>query len=122
MKIESFYDLSVWKSAHQAVLDIYKITSGFKSEERYRIKDQLCRAAISVPTNIAEGFGRGSKKDFIKFLIIARGSLEESKYLVFLSKELGYISQENFMVLHSKLIEIAKMINGLIKSLQKQMS
>jgi len=119
MKIESFYDLKVWKTAHQAVLDVYKVTSDFKAEEKYRIKDQLCRAVVSIPANIAEGFGRSSKKDFIKFLIIARGSLEESKYLLFLSKELGYISDEKFSVLHSQLIEIAKMINGLIKSIQK---
>jgi len=74
-------------------LEIYKLTRNFPKDERFRIVDQICRAAISVPTNIAEGTGRHSKKEFLQFLYIARGSVEEIKYLLLLAKDLNYLKQ-----------------------------
>jgi four helix bundle protein len=70
----SFQDLKVWQMAHKAVLQIYRLTESFPGKESFRLTDNLLRAAISVPNNIAEGRGRYSNNDFIKFLIIARGS------------------------------------------------
>jgi four helix bundle protein len=76
-KIESWRDLVVWQKAHVATIDVYRLTQSFPSDERYRLTNQLCRAAASVTTNIAEGKGRGSIAEFCQFLVIARGSIEE---------------------------------------------
>lgn len=89
--VKSWEDLLVLQKAHELVLQIYKITKDFPSDERYRLIDQICRAASSVPTNIAEGKGRRTKKEFIQFLTISRGSVEEVKYLLLLSRDLSFI-------------------------------
>lgn len=117
-KINSFYDLEVWKQAHQLVLQVYKLTAFFPKTEEYRITSQLIRAVVSIPTNIAEGTGRYGTNDYIRFLIISRGSVEEAKYLVLLAKDLKYVSEEDFMMLTSNLNGIGKMLNSLIKSLK----
>ena len=85
-KIEHWRDVLVWEKAHAGALEIYCCTKNFPPEERYRLIDQLCRAAVSVPTNIAEGKGRGSLAEFRQFLVIARGSIEETRYLLLLAK------------------------------------
>ena len=76
-------------------------------------------AVISIPTNISEGFGRYTSKDYIHFLIISRGSLSEVKYLILLSKDLKYITENEYQELNNDLSEIGKMLNGLIYSLRK---
>ena len=86
-KINSFQDLEIWKLSHQLVLNIYKITESFPKKEEYRLISQLIRAITSIPTNIAEGMGRYTRKEFINFLLIARGSVEECKYLLLLSND-----------------------------------
>jgi len=121
-EIKSFEDLLVWKKAHNIVLIIYKHLEKFPKEEKYRVIDQLVRAVISIPTNISEGFGRYTSKDYIHFLIIARGSVSEVKYLVLLSKDLGYISNTEYVELKKELDDIGKMINGLVNSLRKKQS
>jgi four helix bundle protein len=85
-KIQSWHDLQVWQQAHAATLEVYHLTKAFPADERYRLTDQLCRAASSVPTNIAEGKGRGSLAEFCQFLTIARGSIEETRYLLCCSR------------------------------------
>ncbi|MBN1632766.1 MAG: four helix bundle protein [Ignavibacteria bacterium] len=117
-KIEKFEDLLVWGRAHKLVLELYDMIKKFPNEEKYRITEQLLRAAISIPTNIAEGFGRYSRKEFIQFLIISRGSAAEVKYLLVLSKDLKYINMELYNKFNSELDEIGKMINGLINSIR----
>jgi four helix bundle protein len=121
-KIQCFFDLKVWQESHKFVLQIYELANSINKNEKYRITDQLLRAAVSIPTNIAEGMGRQSTKDFIKFLIIARGSVEECKYLIFLSKDLDYISIENYKILTEILNNIGKMLNGLINSLKNKIA
>jgi four helix bundle protein len=121
-KIHSFFDLKVWQESHKFVLQIYELANNITKNEKYRITDQLLRAAVSIPTNIAEGMGRQSTKDFIKFLIIARGSVEECKYLIFLSKDLYYISIDNYKILTEILNNIGKMLNGLINSLKNKIT
>jgi len=117
-KINNFEDLKVWKLAHQTVLETYKLSESFPKSEGYRITSQLLRAVVSIPTNIAEGMGRYSKKEFIQFLIIARGFVEECKYLFLLTKDLGYITENKFNGLSESLNSIGKMINALINSLR----
>ena len=117
-KIASWHDLRVWQKAHAAVVEVYRITRTFPPDERYRLTDQLCRAAASVPTNIAEGKGRGSLAEFRQFLIIARGSIEETRYLLLLAKDLGLISREAYAGLEANYTEISKMTNALLRSLK----
>src|SRR6266513_1591015 len=93
-EIQSWKDLEVWKLAHSAVLRVYEITKFFPSDERFRLIDQLCRAAASVPANIAEGKGRSSLREYLQFLSIARGSVEEVKYFLLLARDLKYLEQQ----------------------------
>ena len=106
-KSRSFKELLVWQMAHQAVLKIYRITSEFPKNEQYGLTSQFRRAAISIPANIAEGFGKATPKEKIQFYTYAQGSLEECKYYTFLSTELGYCSAselENDLETISKLL------------------
>jgi four helix bundle protein len=119
-KIKSFNDLRVWEEAHRLTLGIYSLTKGFPKEEMFGITSQIRRAAASIPTNIAEGSGRYSTKEFIQFLITARSSLEELKYLLLLSGDLNYITEEKFNEIYKSTELIGKMLNKLITSLRKK--
>jgi four helix bundle protein len=118
--IKSFHDLEIWKLSHQLVLEVYKISKMFPKEENFRITSQLLRAAYSIPSNIAEGMGRYTRKEFVNFLIIARGSVEECKYFILLVKDLGYLPEIMFNELTSKYDSLGKMINSLINSLKRK--
>ncbi len=115
---ESWQDLLVWQKAHTAALEVYRTTKTFPADERFRLTDQLCRAAISIPTNIAEGKGRQTAADFRHFLIIARGSTEETRYLLLLARDLGYLSHDDYSALSATYTEISKMLNALLKTLR----
>ena len=117
-KVESWKDLEVWKLSHALVLRVYEITKNFPADERFRLTDQLCRAAASVPTNIAEGKGQNALREYLHFLSIAKGSVEETKYLLLLAKDLGYVGSESFAELDEGYNQVAKMLNGLSKSLR----
>ncbi len=108
----------VWQKAHAAVLDVYRATRSFPSDERFRLSDQLCRSAASVPTNIAEGKGRGSRAEFRQFLVIAWGSIEETRYLLLLSRDLGFMTVETYTDLEHRYTEVSKMTNALLRSLK----
>jgi four helix bundle protein len=110
-------DLLVWQKSHQFVIYIYKEIVSFPKDEKYNITDQIRRAATSVPTNIVEGHSRNTTKEFLRFLYIARGSLEEIRYLLLLSKDLGYIDTQKFNDMDHKTTEISYLLNKLIKSL-----
>jgi len=113
-KITRFEDLSVWQKAHQLVLQVYRITGSFPAEERFGLSSQMRRAAVSVPANLAEGFKKRGVKDKLNFYNIAQGSLEELRYYLILSKDLGYLSDNHEMVESAE--EIARMLHGLVKS------
>jgi four helix bundle protein len=113
-----FTKLEVWRKAHQMTLKIYQATQEFPPEERYRLTDQLCRSASSIPANIAEGTGRNTLKEYVQFLYTARGSIEETKYHLMLSRDLGYLAPEHFRELVEGYNEVGKMLNGLINSLK----
>ncbi len=112
-----YENLEVWKLSHEFVLDVYKVIEKFPTAERYRLTDQLCRAACSIPMNICEGSGRNTDKDFAHFLYISRGSLYETKYQLLLSRDLGYIDHEDYNTLLKKSDSIGKLLNALIKKL-----
>ena len=86
--VKSFGELDAWRKAHELVLAVYRVTGKFPKDERFGIVSQLRRAASSIPANIAEGFGRRSTKDFLRYLEIAGGSLEETRYFLRLSLDL----------------------------------
>jgi len=88
--VKSYKDLLVWQRSIQLSLAIYRLTSSFPAEERYGLSSQLRRAGVSVPSNIAEGYGRGSRKDYKQFLAIARGSTLEVQTQLIIANELGY--------------------------------
>lgn len=112
-----FTDLKVWEKAYALTLDIYKSTNEFPRHEQFGLVSQLRRAIVSVPSNIAEGKGRGSKKDFRKFLLIARGSLEEVRTQMMLSKDLNYITEQKYNTYEVRLVEVKRMLNSLINKL-----
>ena len=109
---------NIWKEGHLLVLEIYGVTKKFPKEELFGLVSQLRRAMVSVPTNIAEGSGRGSDKDFNKFLIIAHASATEVEYLIYLSNKLKYISDNDFKTLNERIILLRKQIHQLIKKLK----
>lgn len=115
---KDFSQLKVFNLAHQLALSIYKLTDKFPSKEQYSLTSQLRRAVISVPANIVEGNTRNSKKEFVRFLFIARGSLAEVKYFLLLGKDLKYISQKDYEQLLPSLDEVGKMLSGLIRYLK----
>jgi four helix bundle protein len=117
--MKDFRTLTVWQKSHNLAVMIYQNTKTFPKEELYGISSQLRRAIVSIPTNIAEGCGRGSDKDFAKFAQIAVGSASESEYLILLSNELNYIEKDVSEQLIEKVCEIKRMLTSLIKNLRK---
>jgi len=114
-------DLEVWKKSHSLVLKIYQLTASYPKAETYALIDQLRRAAYSVPTNIVEGQSRNTTKEYRSFLYNARGSVEEVRYFLLLSRDLGYIDQDIYKTIESEYETVSKMLNGLIKSLKRNM-
>jgi len=114
MKIHKFTDLIAWQKAHSAVLIIYKRTLQFPKEELYCLTSQLRRAALSITSNIAEGFSRHSKKEKNQFNYISLGSLSEVQNQLLLAKDLGYISISSYDEMYDNLEEVSKLINSLI--------
>ena len=103
MSVKTFKDLIVWQKSHALVLAVYKTTKQFPVEEKFGLTSQLRRSTSSIPTNIVEGHKRKTTKDYLHFLNLADSSLEETKYHIILSKDLGYLQEEEF----HKLTEIS---------------
>ncbi len=108
----------VYRKSIDFVTLIYQITKQFPKEELYSLANQMRRAAISIPSNISEGAARNHNKEFIQFLYIALGSASEIETQILISYNLKYISEEDFKVMDNLIIEIRKLINGLIKSIK----
>ncbi len=115
--ISSFEDLKVWEKAHETTILVYKMTKAFPSDEKFGIISQLRRATLSIQTNIAEGSGRRTTKDFIGFIYIAIGSLQEVRSLLRVSRDLSYISNNDFKLIYDKLMSILMMLNKMVSSL-----
>ena len=111
--------LDVWHEAVDLVVDVYQVTKLFPKTEQYALADQLKRAAVSIPSNIAEGAARQTKKEFIQFLYIARGSASEIDTQLEVARRLNYIDEGKKEALDDKLDRIGRMLTGLIKALRK---
>lgn len=107
-KAKSFKDLIVWQKAHRFVLEVYSATQNFPKSEIYGLTSQFRRAAISIAANIAEGFKKRGKRDKLNYLNIAQGSLEECKYYILLSEDLGYYKSD---LLNEFAVEISKLLS-----------
>lgn len=114
-KIKSFTDLNAWKKGHLLVLNIYKITKNFPPEERYGLTSQMQRAAVSITSNIAEGFSRNTSKDKYQFYCMAHGSLTELQNQLIISRDLKYLDKIKFDSIAQQTVVVGKLINGLKK-------
>jgi four helix bundle protein len=115
-KIERFEDLKVWRKAHELVLKTYQVTRDFPNDEKFGLVSQMRRAGVSIAANIAEGFKRRTLKDKSNFYNISQGSLEELRYYLLLSVDLGYLRDDE--KLQDLSAEIGRMLHGLIKSIR----
>ena len=119
--LKSFQELEVWRKAHNLVLQTYRVTDSFPDRERYGIVSQVRRSAASIPANIAEAFGRRTTKELLQFLANANGSLEETRYFLLLSRDLGYLSKESYVELEKECTSVAQMIAALVRSLRARL-
>ena len=108
-----------WERSHALTIAVYSLTREFPAAERFAIVSQLRRAAYSVPSNIAEGSGRDTKRDYLRFLYIAQGSLKETEYFLLLSRELGYLSDAVYLQATESLNSTFAALHGLIKAVEK---
>lgn len=116
-EIKSYRDLIVWQKAMQATVLIYESSKRFPKEEQFALTSQLRRSAVSIPSNIAEGYGRGSKPDYVRFLQIARGSLFEAQTQIELALQLRFVSPTDTEEIQDLLHEIERMLNSMISKL-----
>ena len=115
--VKSYQDLLVWQKAMELTVEIYRIVKLLPTEERYALSDQMKRAAVSIPSNIAEGQARNSVKEFIQFLSIAKGSNAELQTQCLICRQLQYLPEAELKTALALSDEVGKMLNGLIKNL-----
>jgi four helix bundle protein len=120
--IRSHRDLIAWQKTVELTVDLYEVTIPFPDSEKYGLVSQLRRAAVSVPSNIAEGYGRGTTQDYIRFLRNARGSLYEIDTQVHLATRLGMLAPEPAQRLDVLVAECSRILAGLIRSLEDRMN
>jgi len=120
MPIRDFKEIFVWQKAHELVLVVYKLTKKYPREEFYGLVNQSRRAAVSIPSNLVEGFKRLGNQDDLHFCNIARASLEELRYQLLLAKDLGYISLEEYKKVEKLSEEVAKLLHLWMKSKNKK--
>jgi four helix bundle protein len=119
--MRNYKNIKAWQLSDDLVVEIYKITRNFPKEELYAMTSQIRRAAYSVPANIAEGAGRRTLKDYIHFLDIARGSLNETDYFLHLAQRLEYLQKNNCIEIEDLIIQTSKCLNGLIKYIENDL-
>ena len=117
--LRSYKDLKVWQKAYQLCLEVYKITKPFPSEERYGLTSQIRRATVSIPSNIAEGYGRRTTGEYLQSLYISYGSICELETQILLSRDLDYLSKQSFERIEAILREVERMLKVLIKSVER---
>jgi four helix bundle protein len=119
-KIVSFTDLNAWQKGHALVLRVYKLTKNFPDEEKFALTNQIRRAAVSITSNIAEGFTRTSSPDRVHFYTIAHASLTEVQNQLLIARDVHYIDQNDFKLLASHAITVHKLLTGLIKATKQR--
>jgi four helix bundle protein len=118
-KINKFEDIESWKIAREVTKHIYEASSAGNFSRDFALRDQIRRAVISIMSNIAEGFERGGDKEFIQFLAVGKGSCGEARAQLYVALDQNYITQAQFDFISSKLVEIGRLISGLMKYLQQ---
>ena len=121
-KLNTYKDLLVWQKSMVLITEIYSISNKFPSTEVYGLSSQIRRASCSVSLNIAEGWGRSSTKNYIQFLRVSKASLMEVENCMLISKNLKYVTDDDTNVIVEKIVEITRMLNGLIKSLNNKIT
>lgn len=114
MRVEKFEDILIWQKSRELCLIIYRI---FDKNKDYRFRDQIQSASVSIMNNVAEGYERMGNKEFRKFLYISKGSCGEVRSMLYLAKDLNYVSNEDFDRISTMVVEISKMLNGFIKKM-----
>ena len=120
--LKNYKELKVWQKSFKLCLEIYKMTKNFPNEEKYGLSSQMRRASVSIPSNIAEGYGRKTLPDYIRSLYIAYGSACEIETQFLLSGDLYYLKRENQKLLLEKIKEVERILMALIKSLENKIS
>lgn len=118
--LRNYRELKVWQSSYRLCLEIHRVTKSFLKEEMYGLTSQIRRAAVSVPSNIAEGYGRKTTPEYIQSLYVAYGSNCELETQLLLSGDLAYIQSEDIKKLHKEIGEVERMLKALIKSLENR--
>jgi four helix bundle protein len=116
VKVRTYKDLVVYKKAYELAVHVYKITERYPDREKFVLCNQMRRSALSIPSNIAEGYRRG-KKEYIQFLKIAYGSCAELETLLLLSRDLGYLNERDFTVINNIQNEVSRILNSLLRKL-----
>jgi len=116
--MKNFRDLQIWQRSHKITLDVYRLTQEFPKSELYGLVSQMRRSSSSIPTNIAEGCGRNTEKDFARFLDNAMGSASELEYQLILASDLEYIPRDTYEKTNAELIEIKRMLNAFIQKVR----
>lgn len=118
-EIKSYRDLIAWQKAIQLCKRVYQLSAGFPDSERFGLVSQVRRAAVSVPSNIAEGYGRRRTQDYLRFLDMARGSLAEVDTQLVLARELGFGEVSSLTTCDQMVIEVDRILSGLVRSLNR---
>jgi four helix bundle protein len=118
--VKDFRELKVWEKAHRLALSVYRLTREFPAQEQYGLTSQIRRAAVSIPTNIAEGCGRNGDAELARFLDIAFGSASELEYLVQLCRELEILKPESSPQLHADVVEVKRMLSSFLQKLRAE--
>jgi four helix bundle protein len=120
--LKNYKELKVWQKSYGLCLDVYRITTKFPHDERYGLTSQIRRSAVSIASNIAEGYGRKTTADYIRMLYIAYGSICELETQVLLAGDLGFVDKRNLKTVKESIAEVERMLMALIKSLEKKNS
>lgn len=118
-KIISYKELTVWQKSYELTLKIYLITEKFPKKEDFSLTSQMRRCSLSIPSNITEGYRRNHRKEFIQFLQIAYGSASELEVQLLLTKDISYMTKEEYETCNSLLVEVLKMLNVLLTKLKQ---
>ena len=120
--LKNYKDLNVWQKSYNLCLVVYRLTKDYPREEIYGLVSQLRRVAVSIPSNIAEGYGRKTTSDYLRFLYIAYGSVYEFETRIMISGDLDYIKKDILKEIGENITEVERMLKGLINSLEKKHS
>lgn len=119
-RINKYTDLIIWQKSHELTLNVHELVENFPQEERYTLVSQIKRACLAIPTNIVEGFSRWSSKESLRCYGNSDSSLSQLGYLLYLSKDLGYIKEKELTKINEKIDECTKLIRGWIKSIRSR--